>query len=98
MGILPMSHTRAKKTILGMSDNDVILDLEQQRLERAIGFELTNTQLIIKRSGVFDNVDKKYGIPEEEGQEIEAAGAEAPPEDGGEFGGMDLGGMGAMGT
>ena len=89
IGILPVSHTWAKKNILGFSDNEVVLDLEQQRLERAIGFELTNTQNIIKRSGVFDEVDKKYGIPEEERKKLEAsggAGGEAPA-----GGGMDMG-------
>jgi hypothetical protein len=83
VGILPVSHTWAKKNILGMSDSEVILDLQQQRLERAIGFELTNTQNVIKRSGIFDDVDSKYGVPEEERQE----GGETPPE-----GGMDMGG------
>jgi hypothetical protein len=87
VGILPVSHTWAKKNILGMSEAEVILDLQQQRLERAMGFELTNTQNIIKRSGVFDVVDKKYGIPEEERTKVEAAGGgEAPG------GGMDMGG------
>lgn len=85
VGILPVSHTWAKKNILGFSDSDVLLDLQQQRLERAIGFELTNTQLVIKRSGVFDDVDSKYGIPEEEREKLEAA----PP--------ADSGGMGDMG-
>ena len=84
IGILPVSHTWAKKNILGMSDSEVILDLQQQRIERAIGFELTNTQNVIKRSGVFDDVDSKYGVPEEERQE----GGETP---GGEAGGMDMG-------
>jgi hypothetical protein len=88
VGILPVSHTWAKKNILGFSENEVILDLQQQRLERAIGFELTNTQNIIKRSGIFDDVDRKYGISEEERAKLEAAGAtgEAPG------GGMDMGG------
>ena len=85
IGILPVSHTWAKKNILGMSDSEVILDLQQQRIERAIGFELTNTQNVIKRSGVFDDVDSKYGVPEEERQE----GGEAAA--GGETGGMDMG-------
>ena len=78
MGILPVSHTWAKKNILGMSDSEVILDLQQQRLERAMGFELTNTQMIIKRSGVFDEVDSKYGIPEEERKKAESAAGAAP--------------------
>jgi hypothetical protein len=87
VGILPVSHTWAKKNILGFSDSEVMLDLQQQRLERALGFELTNTQNVIKRSGVFDEVDAKYGIPEEEREKaMEAAG-------GAEGGGMDMGGM-----
>jgi hypothetical protein len=87
VGILPVSHTWAKKNILGMSDSEVLLDLQQQRLERAVGFELQNSQLIIKRSGVFDEVDKKYGIPEEERAAAEAAAS------GGEGAGGDMGGM-----
>ena len=93
VGILPVSHTWAKKNILGFSDSEVVLDLQQQRLERAIGFELTNTQNIIKRSGVFDEVDSKYGIPEEEREKLEAAGA-LGGENPGEGGGMDMGGGG----
>lgn len=97
VGILPVSHTWAKKNILGMSDSEVILDLQQQRLERAIGFELTNTQNVIKRSGVFDNVDAKYGVPESErvesgetpeggamGAEMGGAPPTPPPAEGGE--------------
>lgn len=86
VGILPVSHTWAKKNILGFSDAEVVLDLQQQRLERAMGFELTNTQNIIKRSGVFDEVDSKYGIPEEERKAAEdagVAGGEAPSDMGG---------------
>jgi hypothetical protein len=79
IGILPVSHTWAKKNILGFSDNEVVLDLQQQRLERAMGFELNNTQNVIKRSGVFDDVDAKYGISEEDREKaMDAAGGEAP--------------------
>jgi hypothetical protein len=92
VGILPVSHTWAKKNILGFSDAEVILDLQQQRLERAMGFELTNTQNVIKRSGVFDDVDSKYGISEEDREKLEASGAmgaESPE------GGAPTGGGGA---
>jgi hypothetical protein len=89
IGILPVSHTWAKKNILGMSDSEVVLDLQQQRIERAIGFELTNTQNVIKRTRVFDEVDSKYGIPEEERKKAEQTGA-APA--GGDMGGMMGGG------
>ncbi len=90
LGILPVSHTWAKKNILGFSDNEVILDLQQQRLERAIGGELAATATIIKRSGVFDEVDAKYGIPEEEREKLEAAGAAGG--DAAAAPGMDMGG------
>jgi hypothetical protein len=85
IGILPVSHTWAKKNILGFSDSEVMLDLQQQRLERAIGFELTNTQNVIKRSGIFDGVDSKYGIPESEREQ-----GGTPPEGGAM--GADMGG------
>jgi hypothetical protein len=85
VGILPVSHTWAKKNILGFSDSEVMLDLQQQRLERAIGFELTNTQNVIKRSGIFDGVDSKYGIPESEREQ-----GGTPPEGGAM--GADMGG------
>ena len=88
IGILPVSHTWAKKNILGMSDNEVILDLQQQRIERAVGFELTNTQNIIKRSGIFDEIDMKYGIPEEERKKLEASGAMSSEAPSGEMGGL----------
>jgi len=98
VGIQPVSHTWAKKNILGMSDNDVILDLQQQRLERALGAELGITQNIIKRTGVFDEVDKKYGISEKERQSMESPPASGGDDmGGGDFGGGDLGG-GDMGS
>lgn len=98
LGILPVSHTWAKKNILGMSDNDILLDLQQQRLERALGFELTNTQNIIKRSGVFDVVDEKYGIPEKERQAIEnsAAATETDNENMDGFSGGDFDDTGTL--
>jgi len=96
IGIQPVSHTWAKKNILGMSDNDVVLDLQQQRLERALGGELGATPNVIKRTGVFDEVDKKYGIPEEERQSMDTSGAVggdemggAPPPPAGDMGGEE---------
>lgn len=72
MGILPVSHTWGKRNILGFSDDEVLLDFKQQRLERAIGAELIGTAKIIRRSGIFDGIDKKYGIPENEREKIDA--------------------------
>jgi len=90
VGILPVSHSWAKKNILGMSDNEVILDLQQQRLERAMGAELQATAKVIPRSGIFDEVDSKYGIPEEERVKLDATasaegeGGVVPPPPSGE--------------
>lgn len=94
IGILPVSHTWGKKNILGMSESEVLLDLQQQRMERAIGFELMNTQTIIKRSGIFDDVDKKYGIPEEEREALEKAGGGATSGEEGLGGEPPMGGGG----
>jgi hypothetical protein len=84
LGILPVSHTWAKKNILGMSDSEVVLDLQQQRIERAVGVELQNTQNVIKRTRIFDEVDSKYGIPEEERLKSEKGASEGGGEMGGE--------------
>ena len=69
-GILPVSSTWAKKNILGFSDEEIKLDLQQQRMEKAIGEELNQTATIIKKTGIFANIDKLYGEePVEEGGE-----------------------------
>ena len=91
-GIAPVSVTWAKKHILGFSDEEIKLDLQQQRIEKAVGAELTNTATIISHTGVFDNIDKLYGS---KSGSTESSGAGAPPPPGGEMG-SDLGGeMGA---
>jgi hypothetical protein len=58
--IQPTSATWAKKHILGMSDEDIKLDINQIRMERAISAELDNTATVITRTGIFDNVDRLY--------------------------------------
>ena len=60
-GFSPMSMTKAKKEILNMSDDEIRLDLEQQRIEKAAAAELANTSEVIKSSGIFKKVDKIYG-------------------------------------
>jgi len=82
-GIAPVSVSWAKKHILGLSDEEIKLDLQQQRIEKAVGAELTNTATIITKTGIFDNVDKLY-------KSVSGAtgGASAPPPPpGGEEGG-----------
>jgi len=60
-GFGSMSMTRARKEILGMSDEEIRNDLEQQRLEKAAAAEMEQTANIIKKTGLFDKVDKLYG-------------------------------------
>ena len=62
-GIAPVSVSWAKKHILGFSDEDIRLDLQQQRLEKAVAKELENTPNVISKTGIFDNIDKLYGSP-----------------------------------
>ena len=60
-GIQPTSSTWAKKHIFGWSDEEIRLDLQQQRIERAVGEELKATPTVISKTGIFDNIDKLYG-------------------------------------
>jgi hypothetical protein len=60
-GIQPVSSTWAKKHIFGFSDEEIRLDLQQQRIERAVGEELKATPTVITKTGIFDNIDKLYG-------------------------------------
>jgi hypothetical protein len=90
-GIAPVSVSWAKKHILGFSDEEIKLDLQQQRIEKAVGAELTNTATIIAHTGIFDNVDKLYGGP---GSGATASSAATPPPPpGGDMGG-EMGGLG----
>jgi hypothetical protein len=88
--VAPVSASWAKKHILGFSDEEIRLDLQQQRIERAVSAELTNTAQVIVTTGIFDTIDKLYG--KKEGEAAPAGG------EGGEEGGMpDMGGLGDMG-
>jgi len=84
-GIAPVSQSWAKKHILGFSDEEIKLDLQQQRIERAVGEELKKTAEVITHTGLFDNLDKLYGKKEgepagvpAEGGAPEAGGLESP--------------------
>jgi hypothetical protein len=60
-GIQPTSSTWAKKHIFQWSDEEIRVDLLQQRLEKAVGEELKNTPTVISKTGIFDTIDKLYG-------------------------------------
>ncbi len=102
-GIQPTSSTWAKKHIFNFSDEEIRLDLLQQRLERAIGEELKQTPVVISKTGLFDTIDKLYGTKGggETTAQATAAGEETVPPPsmpgglsdlGGETGEPDLGG------
>ncbi len=98
-GFGAMSMTRAKKEILGMSEEDIRVDLEQQRMEKAAAAEMEQTSNIIKKTGVFDRVDALYGEfgvtsdQNETGSEGSEGGDEFAAGGGG-FGGGGFGGGG----
>ena len=88
----PTSATWAKKHIFGFSDEDIKLDTQQQRLERAVAAELANTATIITHTGMFDVVDRLYKT-KSGSTENPPAGGEAPSGGGGgggSFGGGSL--------
>jgi hypothetical protein len=84
-GIQPVSSTWAKKHIFGFSDEEIRLDLQQQRIERAVGEELKATPTVITKTGIFDNIDKLYGNTS---GSTPTAGAETTPGGGEELGGF----------
>ena len=100
-GIQATSSTWAKKHIFGWSDEEVRLDLQQQRIERAVGEELKATATVITKTGLFDNIDKLYGntsgATPSAGAETTPDGTEElsspPPSFGSEGGEPELGGL-----
>ena len=81
-GFAAMSMTRAKKEILNFSNDEIRLDIEQQRLEKAAAAELANTATVITKSGLFDKIDKIYG--DVVGKAVAEGGTETPPPIGGD--------------
>ena len=75
-GIAPVSVSWAKKHVLGFSDEEIKLDLQQQRIERAVGAELINTATVITHTCLFDNLDKLYSTKTGTTQNV---GATPPP-------------------
>jgi hypothetical protein len=89
--VAPVSASWAKKHILGFSDEEIRLDIQQQRVERAVAAELAKTAEVITNTGLFDTIDKLYG--KKEGEKPAEGG-----ETGGEEGGApDMGGLPPMG-
>ena len=83
-GIQATSSTWAKKHIFYWSDEEIRLDLQQQRIERAVGEELKATATVITKTGIFDNIDKLYSTSTGSTQ---PSGASTTPGGGEELGG-----------
>lgn len=92
-GIPLFSCTRAWKEILGWSEKEIADNLEELRLETALGAELQKTNQIIKRTHLFDKIDNIYGEPGTEYSEG-GGGEEGGDEGMGGGGGGGLGGFG----
>lgn len=90
-GLPVMSQTRALKQIMKWSDKEIKENLEEIRLEKGIAAELEKTAQIIKKTGIFDTVDRIYGEPGAEYMDDQQGGM---PGQGGPGGGGG-GGMGA---
>jgi hypothetical protein len=93
-GIAATSSTWAKKHLFQWSDDEIRVDLLQQRMEKAVGEELKQTPTVIVKTGIFDNIDRLYGTNKAPAGTPPPSGDEAgaPPELGGAFAGGDLGG------
>lgn len=95
-GIPIWSLHRTLKEIMKMTDKEIADNLNEIRLEKALAAELTKTEQIIQRTGLFDPIDNIYG---EIGAEYQAAQGAAGGGDpmgggGGGFGGGLGGGLG----
>ena len=87
-GLPVMSQTRALKQIMKWSEKEIKENLEEIRLEKGIAAELEKTTQIIKKTGIFDTVDRIYGEP----------GAEYMDDQQGQGGMGNDGGMGGGGA
>ena len=61
IGMPMVSLHWALTNIMKLSDNEIKDILGEIRLEKAMAFELQNTPMIIKKTGMFDTVDRIYG-------------------------------------
>lgn len=105
-GIPLMSWHEVQREIMGKSDREIETLLNEIRLESALAIELQRTPEIIKRTHMFDTVDRLYGEPgakynpnfnpNGEGGMGGPGGGAMPPMGGGDFG-DELGDLGEPG-
>ena len=83
-GIPLMSWHQVQRDIMGKSDAEIADTLDEIRLENAVAVEIQRTSEIIKRTHIFDRVDRIYG-------ELGAEYSATPP---GQEGGLGSPGVG----
>ena len=88
-GLPVMSTTRALKNIMKWSEKDIKENFEEIRLEKGIAAELEKTTQIIKKTGIFDTVDRIYGEPGAEYVDDQQGGMDGAPQ-GGDMGGSGM--------
>lgn len=99
-GIAAMSHTTAKRLIFNMSDREIVDDLKQQKMEKVVMQELQDSPVSIKKSGLFTDIDKRFGEPVDDmamsgGTEgMQPEGGVEDPMGAPDAGGMPIGGGG----
>jgi hypothetical protein len=71
--------TWAKKEILGMSEDDIKLDIQRQAVEKAGGEELKMLAETIKQTGLFREIYKAYKINPENMTTAGVGGSEDEP-------------------
>lgn len=84
-GIPLMSWHQVQRDIMGKSDAEIADTLDEIRLENAVAVEIQRTSEIIKRTHIFDRVDRIYG-------ELGAEYSATPPGQEGGLGGPGGGG------
>lgn len=91
-GIAAMSTSNAKKQILKMSDKEILADIQQQRMDKAVSGELEQTTQIIKDTTLFTDMDAIYGDPNIDKTNISISDDDMG-DDGGSMGGGSMGGL-----
>lgn len=61
-GFSAMSMTKAKQDILGMSESEVVLDVQRQAIERSASEEIKILSEVIGQSGIFSDIYNIYNI------------------------------------
>jgi hypothetical protein len=89
-----VSMTWAKKEILGMSEDEIKLDVQRQAVEKAGGEELKMLAETIKQTGLFREIYKAYKINPEN---MTTAGAGGTTESGSELDAAISGGGSGVG-